>query len=152
MALLGVVGLAGFRHEGPRAGVLLGLLAGIAYSGAPVATRALVDPGVNLHTVVHGLPIVLFGVLGFVLQSLALERVSVTAATAPMVLLETFVPAVLGIVLFGDGVHHGMWPVAVLGFLISTAGALVLSGAEARLDHLQQVPEHPIDAPAPAVP
>ena len=115
VALLGVVGLAGFRHEGPRAGVLLGLLAGIAYSGAPVATRALVDPGVNLQTVVHGLPIVLFGVLGFVLQSLALERVSVTAATAPMVLLETFVPAVLGVVLFGDGVHHGMWPVAVLG-------------------------------------
>jgi hypothetical protein len=152
VALLGLVGLAGFRHEGPRAGVMLGLLAGISYSGAPVATRALIDPGVDLHTVVHGLPIVLFGVLGFVLQSLALERVSVTAATAPMVLLETFVPAVLGVVLFGDGVHDGLWPVAGLGFVISTVGALVLSGAEARLDHLQQVPEHPLDAPTPAVP
>ena len=152
VALLGLVGLAAFRHEGPRAGILLGLLAGISYSGAPVATRALMHPGVDLHTVVHGLPIMLFGVLGFVLQSLALERVSVTAATAPMVLLETFIPAVLGVVLFGDGVAHGMWPVAVLGFAIATVGALVLSGAEARLDHLQQVPEHPIDAPSPAVP
>jgi drug/metabolite transporter (DMT)-like permease len=152
VAVLVVVGLAAFRHEGSRAGILLGLLAGISYSGAPVATRALRHPGVDVHTAVHGLPIVLFGVIGFLLQSLALERVSVTAATAPMVLLETFVPAVLGVVLFGDGVHHGLWPVAALGFAIATAGALVLSGAEARLDHLQEVPEHPVDAPSPAVP
>ncbi len=152
VALLGLVGLAAFRHEGAQAGILLALLAGIAYSGAPIATRSLINPGADLHTAVHALPILLFGVLGFVLQSLALERVSVTAATAPMVLLETFVPAVLGVVLFGDGVQHGRWPVAALGFAIATVGALVLSGAEARLDHLQEVPEHPVDAPRPAVP
>jgi hypothetical protein len=151
VALLGAVGLVAFRYVGPRAGVVLALVAGLCYSGAPVSTRALHHPHLDVHTIVQGLPILLFGLLGFVLQSLALERVSVTAATAPMVLLETFVPAVLGVALFGDGVHHGMWPLAAAGLLLAAAGALVLSGAEGRLDHLEEVPDHPVDAPAATV-
>jgi hypothetical protein len=151
VAVLALVGLMAFRYVGSRAGIVLALVAGVCYSGAPVSTRALSHPHLDLHTVVQGLPIVLFGLLGFVLQSLALERVSVTAATAPMVLLETFVPAVLGVVLFGDGVHHGMWPLAGVGLLLAAAGALVLSGAEARIDHLEEVPEHPVDAPGATV-
>ena len=147
VGLLLVAGVAAWRSTGPRSGVALAVLAGLSYSGAPVATRALLHPGLDVHTLVHGLPITLFGVLGFVLQSLALERVPVTAATAPMVLLETFVPAALGVFLFGDQVHHGLGALALLGFLVATAGALVLSGAEGRLDHLEEVPAHPVDVP-----
>ena len=39
----------------------------------------------------------------------------------------------------------------MVGFAVATAGALVLSGAEARLDHLEHVPDLPVDAPSPAV-
>jgi drug/metabolite transporter (DMT)-like permease len=136
-----VAGLAAARSRGPRTGVLLGLLAGVAYAGSPVATRSLVDPTWDLRTLAPAATITLFGLTGFWLYSLALRRVSVTAATAPLVLLETLVPAVLGVVLFGDRVRDGQWPTAVLGFVVATAGALVLSGAESRLEDVEELPE-----------
>ena len=92
VAVLGLVGLrrlplrrpAGRRGAGPAGRALL--------RGAPDRDPGARHPGLDLHTVVHGLVMALFGMLGFVLHSLALQRVSVTAATAPMVLVETFVP------------------------------------------------------------
>lgn len=134
--LLAVAGAAAWRWGHARSGIALGLLAGLSYAGAPVATRALVHPALDLRTAVPAFTITLFGALGFALQSHALERVRITAATAPMVLLETFLPAALGIALFHDHVRPGWTWVAVLGFAVATVGALVLSGAEARLEHL----------------
>lgn len=141
------LGLVARRLPHQRSGVLLGMLAGIAYAGSPVATRSLVDPAWDARTVVPAFTIGLFGLLGFWLYSLALKRTSVTAATAPLVLLETAVPALVGLTVFGDQVRDGWWPLAVFGFLISTVGALVLCGAEARLEHLERsglepAPEH----------
>ena len=75
-----------------------------------------------------------YGLLGFWLCSLALRRAAVTAVNAPLILLETLIPAVIGIAVFDDEVRAGWWPVAVIGFALSTAGALVLCGAEARLE------------------
>ena len=148
VALL-VAGTAAWRWRAPRSGLALGLLAGLGYSGAPLATRALEEPGLDLQTILPGVLIPLFGALGFTLQSLALQRTSVTAATAPMVLLETFVPAALGVLVFNDAVRHGLGLVALLGFLVATGGALVLSGAEGRLEHLDEPPEDRPDHPAP---
>jgi hypothetical protein len=56
----------------------------------------------------------------------------------PLVLLQTVVPAVVGLAFFGDQVRAGWWPVACVGFVLSIAGALVLSGAETRLQRLEQ--------------
>ena len=72
---------------------------------------------------------------------------SVTAATAPLILLETVVPAVVGIAVFGDQVRAGWWPVAVVGFALSTLGALVLCGAETRLEHVEQPGLEPATEP-----
>jgi drug/metabolite transporter (DMT)-like permease len=139
IAAIGAAGLVAWRMQRGRSGLFLGMLAGLSYAGAPIATRSLEHVHLDSHAVAPALAIALFGTLGFVMQSLALERVSVTAAIAPMVLLETFVPAALGIAIFGDQVRHGFGLVALLGFLVATGGALVLSGAEARLDHLEHV-------------
>jgi drug/metabolite transporter (DMT)-like permease len=133
-----VLGIAASRAGGPRSGLVLGVLAGISYAGSPVATRSLVDPSWDVRSIAPALTIAMFGLCGFWLYSLALQRTSVTAATAPLVLCETLVPAVLGILVFGDGVQPGWGPVALLGFVVSTAGALVLSGAEGRLEHLDE--------------
>lgn len=133
-----VLGLLAMRLRSERGGVLLGALAGIAYGGSPIATRSLVDPAWNRATIAPALTIFLFGVLGFWLYSVALQRASVTAATAPLVLLETLMPALVGLGVFGDGVRAGWWPVALLGFTLSTGGALVLCGAETRLEHLEE--------------
>ena len=85
---------------------------------------------VDLATAATLLAIGLYGLLGFWLYSIAMNRIAVTAATAPVVLLQTLVPAVVGVLVFSDGVRAGWWPVALVGFLVGTAGALVLCGAE----------------------
>ena len=82
------------------------------------------------------LTVVSYGLLGFWLCSLGLRRAAVTAVNAPLILLETLIPAIIGITVFDDEVRAGWWPVAVIGFALSTAGALVLCGAEARLEDL----------------
>jgi len=131
-----VLGLLAARWQGPASGVLLGALAGIAYGGSPISTRALVDPHLNAETILPALTVVSYGLLGFWLCSLGLRRAAVTAVNAPLILLETLIPAIIGITVFDDQVRAGWWPVAVIGFALSTAGALVLCGAEARLEDL----------------
>ena len=118
-----------------------------SYSGAPVATRALLHPGLDVHTLVHGLPIILFGVLGFVLQSLALERVRSPRRPRRWCSWRRSCPRALGVVPLRRPGPPRSGALALLGFLVATAGALVLSGAEGRLDHLEEVPAHPVDVP-----
>ncbi len=140
--------LAAVRVRDERGGVVLGALGGIAYAGSPIATRSLVDPSWDLYTVAPALAIGVFGLMGFWLYSLGLRRASVTAVTAPLVLLETLIPAVIGVLAFGDGVRPGWWALAVLGFLLSMGAALVLSGAESRLEHLEDLhPDSATDRP-----
>jgi drug/metabolite transporter (DMT)-like permease len=139
-----LLGLAAMRLRSERSGVLLGVLAGAAYGGSPIATRSLVDPAWNRETIAPAITIGLFGILGFWLYSVALQRASVTAATAPLVLLETLVPAVVGLTVFGDGVRAGWWPVALLGFVLSTGAALVLCGAESRLHEGAEQAHEPV--------
>lgn len=137
LAVTLVLGLLAARRPGTGGGIPMAVLAGVAYAGSPVATRALADPAWSLRVLVPALSIGLFGLLAFWLYSLALARISVTAATAPVVLLQTALPALFGVVAFGDQVRPGWWPVALTGFVVSTAGALVLSTAQVRLDHLE---------------
>jgi putative effector of murein hydrolase LrgA (UPF0299 family) len=69
---------------------------------------------------------------------------------APLVLLQTVVPAVVGIAVFDDQVRDGWWPVALVGFVVSTSGALVLCGAETRLQLVEPPgPEPATDRMAP---
>jgi hypothetical protein len=137
-ALTLLLGLVVIRYRGPASGVALGVLAGVAYGGSPISTRALVDPRFDAETIVPALTIGIYGLLGFWLCSVALRRASVTAVNAPLILLETLVPAVVGVAVFDDGVRAGWWPIAVAGMGLSTAAAVVLCGAETRLEHLDQ--------------
>lgn len=132
-----VAGWLVWRWRGDWSGVLLGVLSGAAYAGSPVASRALVDFSWDVDTLATALSIGMFGALGFVLYSVALRRTSVTAATAPSVLLQTAIPAVVGLFLFEDQVRQGWWPAALAAFLVSIAAGIVLCGAESRLDLLE---------------
>lgn len=136
-ALVLVLGVLAARWDSRASGLALAVLAGIAYGGSPISTRALVDPHFDAETILPALTVVTYGLLGFWLCSLALRRAAVTAVNAPLILLETLVPAVVGIAVFDDRVRAGWWPVAVAGFALSTAGSLVLCGAEARLEDLE---------------
>lgn len=136
-ALFGVTSVLGvlcWRWRHPVTGPLLGILSGVAYGASPVATRALVDFRWDLVALATAASIGLFGLLGFLVYSLALNRTTVAAATAPQVLLQTLIPAAVGIVVFDDGVRSGWWPAALTAFAVAVASGILLAGAGARLD------------------
>jgi hypothetical protein len=108
-------------------GGVLGALAGLGYTGSAVAVRGAgsID---SLMGVAAGLSVAAYGVVAFWLYSVALDRAPVSSATAPMIVLQTFVPSLVGVALLGDQVRGGWWPAVALGLVLSTVGAVVLSG------------------------
>ncbi|MGW0753561.1 DMT family transporter [Streptomyces sp. NPDC002587] len=133
LGLLAVAGLvllvgavAGRLPDGPRA-LVLGLAAGTGFGVVEVAVR-LIDgfsPAELRNPAVYAL--LLGGGAAFLLLTSALQRGSVTAATAGLVLGETIGPAVVGVVWLGDRPREGLAWLAVTGFVVAVAGALALA-------------------------
>jgi len=124
---IAVLGALVTRSQHGLATALLGLLAGLGYAGVAISARLLQDGSVGellRSPTAYTLP--LSGALAFVLYSLALQRGSVTLATTPMIALQTITPAVVGVAVLSDAVRAGWWPLAVLGFVLSAAGSVVL--------------------------
>ncbi|MFC9130908.1 DMT family transporter [Streptomyces sp. NPDC057099] len=123
--LLGAVG--GRLPERGRA-LALGLGAGCGFGVVEVAVRLIdgLSPG-ELFTNPAAYALVLGGGAAFLLLTSALQRGSVTTATAGLVLGETVAPALIGVVWLGDRTREGLGWLAVLGFAVAVAGALALS-------------------------
>jgi drug/metabolite transporter (DMT)-like permease len=84
----------------------------------------LTVPSMLGSPVTYALP--LSGALAFLLYSLALQRSSVTVATAPMIVLQTALPAAAGVLLLGDEVRSGWVVGALAGFILTAGGGVAL--------------------------
>jgi hypothetical protein len=91
-----------------------------------VAVRGVGLP-VSALVVLVALTVPAFGLVAFWLYSLGMHSEAVSAATAPMIVGQTFVPALVGVALLGDGVREGWWPAVAAGLALSTAGAVWLA-------------------------
>jgi drug/metabolite transporter (DMT)-like permease len=120
------------RVPGPTGTVLLGLLAGAGFGVVAVCARLLPDLGPALLTAPVAYVLVLAGTSAYLVYSAAMQRGSVTTATAAMVVTQTVLPAVAGLLL-GDGVRQGYVPIAVIGFVLALGGALGLARYESGL-------------------
>ncbi|WP_307665851.1 hypothetical protein [Streptomyces sp. V1I1] len=127
LAVLLVGAAAGRLPDKPRA-LVLGLGAGFGFGVVEVAVR-LIDsvalPEVLANPALYAL--LLGGGAAFLLLTSALQRGSVTTATAGLVLGETIGPAVVGVVWLGDQTREGLAWLAVTGFVVAVAGALALA-------------------------
>ena len=118
------------EHLGARNdGWALGCLAGLMYGAGGIGARILAKP-----RSIHGLlldpalwAMFIAGVLGLLLYAMALQRGTVTVATAAVVVTETLVPAAIGITLLGDRPAHGRTPLAAAGFALTVTGSLLLA-------------------------
>lgn len=120
-------GLAASRARGRASTAVVSLLAGLGFANTALAARLLPELSVSSvlgSPVVYALP--LSGVLAFLLYSLALQRSSVTVATAPMIVVQTAVPAVVGVLLLGDGVRSGWAVGGLVGFVLTAVGSVAL--------------------------
>ncbi|MFK0210104.1 MULTISPECIES: hypothetical protein [unclassified Streptomyces] len=119
-----LVGLAAGRlPEKPRA-LVLGLGAGIGFGVVEVAVR-LID-GIDFTDPVW-YALLVGGGAAFLLLTSALQRGSVTTATAGAVLGETVGPAIVGVAWLGDSTREGFGWLAVTGFAVAVAGSLTLA-------------------------
>ncbi|MFJ3500736.1 hypothetical protein [Streptomyces sp. NPDC090135] len=114
---------AGRLPDRPRA-LVLGLGSGFGFGVVEVAVRLIDDfdlANPALYALLTG------GGAAFLLLTSALQRGSVTTATAGMVLGETIGPAVVGVAWLGDTTRTGLGWLAVTGFAVAVAGSLTLA-------------------------
>jgi drug/metabolite transporter (DMT)-like permease len=133
---LGLLAIPAGRLSGATSAAALGGIAGLAFGATAVAARML--PGdLSVDNIVHELGTLLSNpttyalavacVVAMLTYSTALQRGTVTQATAPMVVGETIAPALVGILLLGDRPREGWDWVAVIGFSLAVGGALSLA-------------------------
>ncbi len=139
--LAAAVGLGGLaipfgRRSGTRGAAALGAVAGLAFGATSVAARMLpgavsvASPGTSVAPLLHSpaaYALVVAGAVALLTYSTALQRGSVTAATAPLVVGETVAPALVGLLVLGDRSRDGWGLVACVGFALAVAGAASLA-------------------------
>ncbi|MFF3319500.1 hypothetical protein ACFYV5_28875 [Streptomyces sp. NPDC003035] len=121
--VLGIGVVAGRLPNRPRA-LVLGLGAGFGFGVVEVAVRLIDGPDLANPA---WYALLVGGAAAYLLLTSALQRGSVTTATAGAVLGETIGPALVGVVWLGDRTREGLAWAAILGFTIAVAGALVLA-------------------------
>lgn len=128
MAAVVVAGLAAGRVRGAVGALVLGGVAGVGFALVSISARvlpsfapasALGDPATYA--------LVVSGVTAFMLYSAAFQRGSALSATAAMVLGQTAVPSVVGVLLLGDAIRDGYLAVLLVGVVAAAGGAVALA-------------------------
>ncbi|MEU7112614.1 hypothetical protein [Streptomyces sp. NPDC046182] len=135
------------RFLGARAAILAGLLSGLGFGALGVGVRILngVDPFdlTALLTDPALYAILVAGVGGMYLHTVALQIGSVNGATAALVVGETVLPGMIGVWWLGDASRPGFAWLAVLGFVLAVMGAVAVAWFGAPETHGGQDPATP---------
>ena len=119
------------RRLGAGAAPTAGLLAGLLFGALAIAVR-IVDGLAPLHWGVlvadpAAWAVAVAGVGGFYLHTVALQLGSVNGATAALVVGETVVPGIVGVILLGDTSRPGLGWLAGTGFVLAVAAAIAVA-------------------------
>jgi hypothetical protein len=129
VAVLALLGFFAVRLHGATGSVVLGTLAGVAFSAAAIAARPLAGE----HSIggFLGNPLLYLlvanSVVGQLLLGLAMQRGSTTAAVAAMDSAGAVPAAVVGLLLLGDRIEPGRGWLAILGFVVTLGAVLGLT-------------------------
>jgi drug/metabolite transporter (DMT)-like permease len=155
VAVIGVLGVFAARLRGAPGSVVLGSLAGLAFSGAAVAARPLAAA----HSVdsLMSSPLlyllIAHSLVGQLLLGLAMQRGCTTAAVAAMDAAGAVPAAVIGLLLLGDRIWPGREWLAAVGFLVTLAAVIGLTRYAEPQHHHEIAPARhrvPIPRPVPA--
>ena len=129
VVMLLAVGVVGARLRDHASAVVLAVGAGLSWAGTGIAARVLVVPSPiwRLVTEPAAWALAAYGVLGTLLFATALQRGSVTAAAALVFVVETIVPALIGIGVLGDHTRPHFQAVAVLGLIATIVSTISLA-------------------------
>jgi drug/metabolite transporter (DMT)-like permease len=129
IAVIAVAGFFAVRLHGATGSVVLGSLAGIAFSAAAIAARPLAAEHTAAGFFAHPLLylLVAHSMVGQLLLGLAMQRGSTTAAVAAMDAAGAVPAAIVGLLLLGDRIHPGREWLAAVGFVVTLAAVLGLT-------------------------
>lgn len=145
-ALAAVGFVVGRLLRGPAAAPALGALAGLGFALFGVAGRVM--PHAPYVQDPLAWAAVAYVALGILLYGAALQRGPVTAVMAATTAVETVLPALVGLAL-SDGARAGLGPIALCGFVMTTAATLVLVRSSRNVP--TECPESAADQPIPAL-
>lgn len=126
-----VVSVSIVRWLGSRAAIAAGLAAGALFGAVAISVRILdgLDPfslsALFSDPALYALAVAGGG--GFYLHTVALQLGSVNGATAALVVGETVVPGVIGVLFLGDETVRGLAWLAVVGFIAAVVGAVTVA-------------------------
>jgi len=136
VVVIGGLGFFAVRLHGALGSVVLGSLAGIAFSAAAIAARPLAVEnsfsGYCSNPLLYLL--VAHSIVGQLLLGLAMQRGSTTAAVAAMDAAGAVPAAIVGLLLLGDRIHPGREWLAAVGFVV-TLGAVIAMTRYAEPQH-----------------
>jgi drug/metabolite transporter (DMT)-like permease len=137
--VLALVSLPLGRLHGRAVTAALGLLSGTAFGAVSLSVRVLDhSSAAAMATDYATYAVVVGGLCGYLCYALALQRGSVTVATAAVILGETLLPGLIGVALLGDRARPGAAWSAVAGFVLAVGGTFVLARfGEVELDQAQ---------------
>ncbi|MEV4691780.1 hypothetical protein AB0K27_11755 [Micromonospora echinospora] len=129
VAVIAGSGFFAARLHGALGSVVLGSLAGMAFSAAAVAARPLASAGSAEAFVRDPLLylLIVHSVIGQLLLGLAMQRGSTTAAVAAMDAAGAVPAAIVGLLLLNDKIWPGREWLAGLGFLVTLAAVVGLT-------------------------
>ncbi|WP_030246484.1 hypothetical protein [Streptomyces sp. NRRL S-350] len=116
------------RRMGAGGAIVAGLLSGLGFGGLGVGVRILdgVDP-FDLGTLLSDpalYAILVGGLGGMYIHTVALQIGSVNGATAALVVGETVLPGAVGVLWLGDSSKAGLGWLGVVGFLLAVVSAV----------------------------
>jgi drug/metabolite transporter (DMT)-like permease len=126
--VLGAGAFLAARLGPPGGPIIQGVVAGLGFGLTAVCIRGI--PALAPSALVRdpaAYAAAVSGVCAFLSFAAGLQRGAVTTVSALVIVGETTLPAVAGIVLWNDRTRPGWVPAAILGFALAVAGALLLA-------------------------
>ena len=129
LAVIGLLGFFAVRLHGAMGSVVLGSLAGIAFSAAAIAARPLASEHTFTGFVTNPLLYLLIAhsIVGQLQLGLAMQRGSTTAAVAAMDAAGAVPAAIVGLLLLGDRIHPGREWLAAVGFVVTLGSVIAMT-------------------------
>ncbi|MUL62909.1 hypothetical protein BOO86_00415 [Mycobacterium sp. CBMA 234] len=129
--LIFIFGLALVQVLGKKAAVPAGLIAGVLYGAMAVAVRIVhgLDP-LHWHVLLAdpaAWAVLIAGGGGFYLFAVALQVGSVNGVAAALVMGETVIPGIVGVLLLGDVAKPGFGWLVGVAFTTAVAGAVAIA-------------------------
>ena len=143
--ILVTVSLIGVYSGGRLAAPIGGAGAGLMFGVIACAVRVLdgLEPfnAITLLTDPAAWAIAVAGAVGFYVQTVALQVGAVNGVTAMLVVGETAGPSIIGVAFLGDSAHPGLGWLAVVGFIGSVIGAVLVAWySTGEPDHFGEAP------------